>query len=676
MKKLIFFASVFLLFIFAPVAVQADPSTSFTYVVTPRGLLRTQNAYLPGIALTHLGLSNPQDMFIDRNDNIYIADTGNRRIVVYNIHTGEVDRILQYSGFNSPRGVFVDNSGYIYVADAAAQAVFRFNPQGERLETFGRPTEPAFGNTSFNPSKIVVNNRGSMFIVSEGVASGVIQLSNNGSFLGFFTTNRTRLTFTEMLQNMIYTRTQLARVADRVPPTIANVFIDNRGIIYTATAGVDINGIQKHNAAGVNMLEDTISIGSIIGVWVDEQGIIYAVSSGGIISVFSSDGDLLFLIPAIGGGFFAEDRAGLFHTMSAVAVDSRGFIWGLDSYKGFLQSISPTDYALNVYLALALFNEGYYVESRAVWADVLHLNQMSSLAHAGMGRAYIFDFEYERALPHFRLAGNRWLYSQAFWEIRNLWLQQYVGILAAVFVSLFIAMRIALRLDKKKRYKKWKNHVGERIRSVPALYNILYSFHVSRHPVDGFYQIKIGRAGSFPGATVMYALFFASFLYYQIGKGFIFQYTTVADMDLNVLIFGFFALLFMFIFANYLSSSIMDGDGRIKEIYIVVGYSALPLILSLVGVTWLTHIFTYNEQVFITFFLLLGICWSIVILLLGLTEIHSYFFRETLKSMFATFCLMAVGALVLLVFSVMWGQFSQFVLELIGEGWRNVTNLF
>jgi hypothetical protein len=508
------------------------------------------------------------------------------------------------------------------------------------------------------------------------VASGVIQLSNSGSFLGFFTTNRTRLTFMEMLQNMIYTRTQLARVADRVPPTIANVFIDSRGIIYTATAGVGVDGVQKHNAAGVNMLEDTTTIGSIISVWVDEQGIIYAVSSNGIISVFSPDGDLLFLIPAIGGGFFAEDRAGLFHTLSAIAVDSRGYIWGLDSYKGFLQSIAPTDYALNIYHALALFSEGYYVESRAVWAEVLHLNQMSSLAHTGMGRAYIFDFEYEQALPHFRVAGNRGLYSQAFWEIRNLWLQRYIGIFVAVFVSLFIATRVALRLDKKKRYIKWKKRMGEKIRGVPALYNILYSFHVSRHPVDGFYQIKMRNAGSFAGATVMYVLFFASFLYYQIGKGFIFQYTTVADMDLNVLIFGFFALLFLFIYANYLSSSIMDGDGRMKEIYMVVGYSALPLILSLVGVTWLTHIFTYNEQVFITFFLILGICWSIVNVLLGLTEIHAYFFRETLKSMFATFCLMAVGALVLLVFFVMWGQFSQFGLELIGEGWRNVTNRF
>jgi len=667
------------MFLLAPMAVFADPSSSFTYVMTERGFTRSQNAYLPGMTLTGLGLNNPQDIFIDRYDNIFIADTGNMRILVYNSRTNAVEWELTHPDFRMPRGVFVTDRGEIYVADSAAQAVFHFDSVGELINKFERPTEPAFGTTSFNPSKIVVNNRGNMFIVSEGVASGVIQLANNGSFLGFFTTNRTRLTFIEMLQNMIFTRTQLDRVADRVPATMINIFIDARGIIYTATAGVFENAVQKHNAAGVNMIDSISPGGSVVGIWVDQQGIIYAIASNGVINVYSPDGELLFLIPAIGGtleGNIPEDRAGLFQTASAIAVDSRGYVWGLDSQKGFLQSLSPTTYALNTYEALSLFSEGYYAASREVWAEVLRQNQMSSLAHSGMGRAYIFDFAYEEALHHFRVAGNRYMYSQAFWEVRNAWLQQNLGVMVAGLVIVIVAFRLFVLLDKKKRYKNAKRRIGEKIESIPFLHNILYAFVVARHPVDGFYNIKTKRVGSFAGASILYVLVFASFLYYLAGKGFIFQYQTLAELDLFSIIFGFFALLSMFIFANYLASSISDGDGRLKDIYIVPAYASMPLIISLVGVTLLTHIFTLNEQVFITFFLYFGVAWTVINILLGLTEIHAYFFRETIKNIFSTFVIMLVGGLVMLIFSVMWGQFSQFALEIGGELWRNVTRNF
>jgi tetratricopeptide (TPR) repeat protein len=422
------------------------------------------------------------------------------------------------------------------------------------------------------------------------------------------------------------------------------------------------------------MIETFSPGGSVVGVWVDAQGIMYGINASGIVNVYAPDGGLLFLIPAIGQPFAGagDDRAGLFNRVSAIATDSRGYIWGLDSEKNILQSLSPTEYAVNTYRALELFNEGEYEQSRAVWAEVLRLNQMSSLAHTGMGQAFTFDFEYEQAMRHFRVAGNRYLYSQAFWEVRNAWLQQNLGWFVATVAAVFIGFSLFIGLDKKRRVKKWKNRIGERIKGIPFLYNIVYSFRVSRHPVDGFYQIKIGKAGSFAGATALYILLFAAFLYFQAGKGFVFQYQSLAEMDLFSLIFGFFALLFLFIFTNYLASSISDGDGRMKDIYIAVGYSTMPVILALVGVTWLTHIFTENERVFITFFIALGIGWSVILVLLGLTEMHSYFFRETLKSIVYTFFLMAVCALVLLIFSVMWGQFSQFALEVAGELLRNV----
>ena len=672
-----FFKIIFVLlvaaFVVGPVSVLADPSTSFTYVMTDRGFSRTQNAYLPDRTITGLGLSSPQDMFIDQYDNLFIADTGNRRIVVYNIPTGVVDWILEYPAFRSPRGVFVDRNGDIYVADSLAEAVFKFDGGGNLLETFTRPTEPAFGGTSFNPSKIVVNNRGNMFIVSEGVFGGVIHLSNSGAFLGFFTSNRTELSFMQRLQSIFFTRTQLERLADRVPPTIANIFIDNQGVIYTATAGVTQDAIKKHNAAGINMISSFSPGGSVVSLWVDENGIIYSAASNGVIIVYAPDGSLIYLIPAIAG---FDDRAGLFTELSSIAVDSNGYMWCVDAYNGFVHSFAPTDYALNTFRALAYFNEGEYTRSQEVWTEVLRLNQMSSLAHTGIGRAYVFNFQYEQALNHFRVAGNRALYSQAYWEVRNMWLQQNLGWIVASIAITYIALVLFSVLDKKKRMRAIKRRIGSRIEGIKPLHDVLYAFVVSRHPVDGFYEISIKKAGSLFGATVLYIFLFAAVLLHQVGRGFIFQYVSVTDIDLSSLVFGFFAILFMFIISNYLSSSIQDGDGKIKDIYLVPAYASLPLTLSLVTVTLLSHVFTQNEYVFINFALYLGVCWTVVNILMGLTQIHNYMFRETIKSLFITIILMLVVGLVLLIFSVMWGQFSQFVIEIFMEVWRNVRGMF
>lgn len=65
------------------------------------------------------GFNNPQDIFIDAQGRIFVADTGNNRIVqmspeheVVAVFTGDGEK-----EFSEPAGVFVTEEGEIYVAD-------------------------------------------------------------------------------------------------------------------------------------------------------------------------------------------------------------------------------------------------------------------------------------------------------------------------------------------------------------------------------------------------------------------------------------------------------------------------------------------------------------------------------------------------------------------------------
>ena len=65
--------------------VSASEGTTYTYTISVDGdYIRTQEAYLAStVYMQRQGLVQPSDLFIYGKE-IFIADTGNKRIVVYN----------------------------------------------------------------------------------------------------------------------------------------------------------------------------------------------------------------------------------------------------------------------------------------------------------------------------------------------------------------------------------------------------------------------------------------------------------------------------------------------------------------------------------------------------------------------------------------------------------------
>ena len=85
-----------------------------TYTINGYGRIRqTQTAYLAHATITKFGeesLTAPSDIFIANDGLIYVADTGNARIVVGNTE-GELVKIIGEGTLINPRGVFVTDKG-------------------------------------------------------------------------------------------------------------------------------------------------------------------------------------------------------------------------------------------------------------------------------------------------------------------------------------------------------------------------------------------------------------------------------------------------------------------------------------------------------------------------------------------------------------------------------------
>ena len=91
-----------------PILTQASQATSYTYTHDDKmNSVRTQDAYLPQQTITNLGLNAAEDMFIDKNNMMYIADTGNMRIVKYDISRGIYMEEFSHQEFQAPKGIYV-----------------------------------------------------------------------------------------------------------------------------------------------------------------------------------------------------------------------------------------------------------------------------------------------------------------------------------------------------------------------------------------------------------------------------------------------------------------------------------------------------------------------------------------------------------------------------------------
>ena len=679
-KSLVLFLTLIFM-VMAALPVGASQATSYTYTLDDQDeMVRTQDAYLPDKTITDLGLSEPSDMVIDENNIAYIVDTGNQRIVVYDLNTEKVVKEMkkgtinsdEFTGFETPKGIFRTNEGELYIADSGAKTVFRFTKDFEFVRRYDKPTAPIFADTNYEPSKVAVDSGNNLYIVSEGVYAGIIQLANTGEFLGYFTSNKSVLTPQQMFLKLIYTKEQQKKseILNTLPSTFSNVYVDRQGTAYSTCMGKGDDLLKKHSTNGTNMFGDVKTPSALTDVTTDENGIIYACDSHGYVWVYTSQGEVIFEF-----GEQAEDTdiSGLYSSLMTIAVDTKGNIWTADSEKGILQSFNPTEYATTIYRALDEYENGDYDDALTDWNYVLRLNQMSVLAHNGVAKAYYNDEEYDKAMEHFEIAGNRDGYSNAFWEVRNKAIQKGLGTFLIIVIILILLKVVISFVDRDKKIRKAKRALGKKLKNTPVIGEIGYAFKCAKHPIDRYYDIRVHKNGSMIAATIIYIVFFGVYMLYQTQKGFIYQYTKVEDMDMGAVVVGFFAILILFIVCNFLVTSITDGDGTLKQVYMIPAYGVMPAMISMLATIGMSYVLTYNESFILTTIMAIGVCWSIATIFEGLATVHDYDFKHTVLSLIITVVFMLIAAIVVLVVIIMWEQLKDFLLTVGKEIIRNVT---
>lgn len=656
--------------------IKAAEGTTYTYTISVDGeWIRTQDAYLPSqVYLKGAGLNKPMDLFV-KEDIIYIADSGNGRIVSYNYKDGSM-KTFGEGILKGPRGVFVSEDDVVYVADYDKEAVCIFSPSGELIKEIGRPDSYLFSEQSrYKPVNVVATSGGVIYVVGEGSYEGIMQFSPSGEFQGYFAANKAGISMLQRIQEMIFTEEQMDRLFTRTPRAIMNMDITDRDLLYSVTqdAGVSYawreaeisgeNNVKLHNLSGV----DILSTNSIVQEWnyVDiaagNHGNSYALTFTGLINEYDREGNLVF---SFGGRAVSSERSGLFTNAAAIDVDKEGFLYVLDSERGLIQVFYPTEFAAVTHKGIQELEQGNYKDSEEVWKSLLKLNGMSRLAHNGYGQTLFYQQRFSEAMEHFRLANNRGLYSESFWEIRDQWINRYIGIGIVILLILLPAISIVKKVGKKKGFIKEKE---KKVYKSKLVRDLLYITNMLRHPIDSFYYLKKGEKGSILSATIIYITAFLIFLFDTLFRGFVFNFSDAKNTSLFSVMALFFVPCFLWLMGNYMVSSINEGEGKLRSIYIGTAYSLAPYVIFTPFVIVLTYVLTLNEAFMITFSWQFFVMWSALILFLGVMEIHNYTVKESIKNILITlfFIIMVIVAFVVLY--IIWDQIIEFFKTIGGE---------
>ena len=482
-KRFLIFPIILILSLVSSLPIMANsnlPYDTYNYDYW-ENIVYTPAAYIPGgnISGDKMGvgaLNNPQDFCIGEDGLLYIADSGNNRIIVSDTRSEnlEVIKIIDQfdnegkkDSFNNPSGVCITKTNKLYIADTNNKRVVALledetldkliiNPQSERFAT----------DFEFRPLRITADYAERAYVIAQGVFEGIMCFDEKGEFTGYSGTIDVKITPLQKVWRRLSTKAQRARQALYIPTEFTSVANDDDGFIYASNIdGQGQQSVRRLNQKGEDVIRENKKtplsgdlmfspIGDyggasrIVDIAYRGKGIYSCLDSiRGRIFTYDHEGNLLYIFGGIGS------QVGTFKR--PVALESIGDkILVLDSQRGEMLIFLASQYGSLINEAVSLRYDGDESKAVELWEKVFKLDSNFELAYIGIGKSYLSAGDNKQAMKYLKLGMDREYYSIAFKRYRNQWLKQNLGYILTASLLLIIFSRLLKYIRKQRKGRK------------------------------------------------------------------------------------------------------------------------------------------------------------------------------------------------------------------------------
>ena len=689
----------------APAAGAYYSYKTYTYDING-DYMESPDAYVPSetVDSESMGISpaleNPTDIFVDDKQNVYIADAGNNRIVVLNKRFKlryYIEKFTNSQGipdtFNNPQGVFVTETN-IYVCDTDNNRIVVFDRDAKFVRVVEKPVADEISvDDLYRPKAVAVDRSGRMYVVSASTYQGIIAMDGDGVFQGFIGAQKTSLSAWEIFWLRFQTQEQRDQKLQNVSTEYENITIDDDGMIYVtninikdsdqqgAITGKSITGefapVKKLNTQGNEILKrngffppsgevrinwsastssNIYGPSKIVDVALGPQGT-WSIIDKTRSKVFTYDenGSLLFIFGDQGS------QLGNMETVSGVVYMGNDLLI-LDNTADNITVFKRTEYGDILISALENQKNLNYDEAADDWRGILMRNNNFDEAYVGIGKSYYREGDYQSAMKMYEAAYETSNYSTAFKQYRKNWVSKYALVVPLVVVVVIVGLYFFFRFVGK-RNKEVATRPGGR-RSYGE--EVIFAFHLMMHPFDGFWDLKHEKRGSIRGALTWLAIAIAAFTYNGIGTAYLFNpsrgYQSVFGQIISIVV-----PVGLWVVSNWCLTTLFEGEGSLKDIFIATCYSLVPIPLCIIPATLFSHILSLSEGKVIS--LITGVMWVWVGMLVffGSQVTHDYSFIKNIFTTIGTIVGMAFIMFVALLFTNLIQKIVGFVANIVTE---------
>ncbi len=439
-------------------------------------IVHTPAAYVPNGSVTGISLdvgafANPQDICVAPDGDLYVADTGNNRIVVVDGRTKTVSRIFTSfdnngteDTFNAPYGVCVSEDDLLYIADKENQRVVVLELDGTFVKIVSDPESDVLdAGFVFKPLKISVDYAGRIYCIAQNMFQGIMVFETDGKFSGFFGTINVQLSLWEKFWKKIATKEERKNQTLYIATEFTGMDIDAGGFVYATNIDeTGEQGVRRLNPRGEDVIKKGRNENVGGDIWI--TGTSQYAGPSQINDVVYRDNGIYSLLDRKRGRIFTYDHEGnLLYIFGGMGTQEGTFTtpvaieqWGgellvLDAANGTISRFAATEYGTLINQAVALRFDGDEALAVPMWERVLELDENNELANSGIGKAYLSAGENQLAMKYLRIGMNREYYSVAFKRYRSELLRTWMGPVLTGIVVLAVGAWLIMRIVEKRK---------------------------------------------------------------------------------------------------------------------------------------------------------------------------------------------------------------------------------